>query len=217
LLEHGPAPFYHLRAVASHRPDTMMNATAQQILTLGEELIRTRGYSAFSFQDIADTVGIRKASIHYHFASKAELGLAVIRAYRETMAKVAQDALAQADDPEAALKTYIAPVIRLGQVAKDICTAGMLGSEHLALPETIRAEVAAFFREQIGFLGQVLERGRTVGAFAFPGSAEDMARLFLSTVEGGLMMKRALDEPAHFEAVLNTLLPLITTRPAAPA
>jgi hypothetical protein len=30
-------------------------------------LIQTRGYSAFSYQDVADSLGIRKASIHYHF------------------------------------------------------------------------------------------------------------------------------------------------------
>ena len=46
--------------------------TAEQILDLAETLIQTRGYSAFSYQDIADSLGIRKASIHYHFPSKTE-------------------------------------------------------------------------------------------------------------------------------------------------
>jgi TetR/AcrR family transcriptional regulator, transcriptional repressor for nem operon len=57
--------------------------TAEQILDLAETLIQTRGYSAFSYQDIADSLGIRKASIHYHFASKAELGVAVVDRYIE--------------------------------------------------------------------------------------------------------------------------------------
>ena len=55
--------------------------TAEQILDLAETLIQTRGYSAFSYQDIADALGIRKASIHYHFPSKADLGVAVINRY----------------------------------------------------------------------------------------------------------------------------------------
>src|SRR3974390_1012687 len=55
--------------------------TAEQILDLAETLIQSRGYSAFSYQDIADHLGIRKASIHYHFASKTDLGIAVIDRY----------------------------------------------------------------------------------------------------------------------------------------
>ena len=55
--------------------------TAEQILDLAEMLIQTRGYSAFSYQDISDSLGIRKASIHYHFASKTDLGIAVVDRY----------------------------------------------------------------------------------------------------------------------------------------
>ena len=55
--------------------------TAEQILDLAETLIQTRGYSAFSYQDIADSLGIRKASIHYHFPSKSDLGVAVVDRY----------------------------------------------------------------------------------------------------------------------------------------
>src|ERR1700753_306193 len=55
--------------------------TAGQIPDLAETLIQTRGYSAFSYQDIADALGIRKASIHYHFASKTDLGIAVVDRY----------------------------------------------------------------------------------------------------------------------------------------
>src|SRR5215510_13109700 len=55
--------------------------TAEQILDLAETLIQTRGYSAFSYQDIALALGIRKASIHYHFPSKAALGVALVDRY----------------------------------------------------------------------------------------------------------------------------------------
>ena len=41
--------------------------TAEQILDRAEMLIQTRGYTGFGYQDIADSLGIRKASIHYHF------------------------------------------------------------------------------------------------------------------------------------------------------
>lgn len=213
MLEKPSPKGYHVQAVR-YRLDELMNATAHQILTLGEDLIRTRGYSAFSFQDIADEIGIRKASIHYHFASKAELGLAVIKAYRARMTETAERALAT-EDARQALALYVEPIVELGRVARDICTAGILGTEHLALPETIQVEVAAFFREQIAWLAEILDRGRQSGDFSFAGTAENTATLFLSAVEGGLMMKRVLDEPQRFAAVLETALAMIIARSAA--
>ena len=59
----------------AHAPQTR-STTAEDILDRAEALIQTRGYSAFSYQDISDTLGIRKASIHYHFPSKTDLGVA---------------------------------------------------------------------------------------------------------------------------------------------
>src|SRR5947209_18275602 len=60
--------------------------TAEQILDLAETLIQTRGYSAFSYQDIAASLGIRKASIHYHFPSKTDLGGGVVDRYIDRFA-----------------------------------------------------------------------------------------------------------------------------------
>ena len=57
--------------------------TAEEILDVAEMLIQTRGYSASSYQDISQVLGIRKASIHYHFPSKTDLGVAVIERYAE--------------------------------------------------------------------------------------------------------------------------------------
>ena len=52
--------------------------TAEQILDTMQDLIQVRGFNAVSYQDIADRIGIRKASIHYHFPTKFALGAAVI-------------------------------------------------------------------------------------------------------------------------------------------
>src|SRR5215475_4719408 len=86
--------------------------TAEQILDLAETLIQTRGYSAFSYQDIADSLGIRKASIHYHFASKTDLGIAVVDRYLArfgaALAAVAED---QSQSSMAMLDFYIEPYV----------------------------------------------------------------------------------------------------------
>src|SRR6185369_16920377 len=68
-----------VRRISAATPNEKpLSTTAAQILDAAETLIQTRSYSAFSYQDIADELGIRKASIHYHFATKADLGVAVV-------------------------------------------------------------------------------------------------------------------------------------------
>jgi len=57
-------------------------AAAAAILDVAEQLAQTRGYNGFSYADIALKLGVTKASLHYHFSSKAELGRALIERYR---------------------------------------------------------------------------------------------------------------------------------------
>ena len=109
--------------------------TAEEVLDLAETLIQTRGYSAFSYQDIADALGIRKASIHYHFPSKTDLGLAVVDRYAERFG-AALDAIA-ADTKQSSLAMldhYAAPYLELAKTPDKVCLCGALAGEMMALP-----------------------------------------------------------------------------------
>lgn len=77
--------------------------TRHLILDVAEELLLTRGYVAFSYQDIAARIGIRKASIHYHFPSKADLGLAIIE---RGVARTQHVRTRDLSDPAARLEDY---------------------------------------------------------------------------------------------------------------
>jgi hypothetical protein len=52
--------------------------TAARILDVAERLAQVRGFNGFSYADIAAELGITKAALHYHFASKADLGEALM-------------------------------------------------------------------------------------------------------------------------------------------
>src|SRR6185436_10208892 len=92
------------------------SATAEQILDLAETLIQTRSYSAFSYQDVSDALGLTKASIHYHFPSKAELGVAVIDRYvarfGAQLAALEQD---EATSSMALLDFYVQPYLQFAK------------------------------------------------------------------------------------------------------
>jgi len=57
------------------------SVTAAKILDSAERLVQTRGFNAFSYADIATELRLRKASIHYHFPSKADLGRRLLARY----------------------------------------------------------------------------------------------------------------------------------------
>ena len=55
-----------------------MSETPQRLMDLAEAHIRDAGYRGFSFRDLAAELGIKSASVHHHFPTKATLAAAVI-------------------------------------------------------------------------------------------------------------------------------------------
>ncbi|HXW58442.1 MAG TPA: helix-turn-helix domain-containing protein, partial [Solirubrobacteraceae bacterium] len=118
--------------------------TAARILDVAEALIQVRGFNAFSYADIAAELDVTKASLHYHFASKAELGLALIERYARRFAQLLDGIDAATDAAAARLRAYAslyADVLR----GRRMCLCGMFAAEHETLPEQIGEAVIAFF------------------------------------------------------------------------
>jgi len=183
-----------------------MADTSEQILNTAEELIQRGGFHAFSFQDIADRVGIKKASIYYHHPAKAALGREVIARYRgrfrEIMAAIDRDKTIGYRD---ALALYLEPILAMARSGDRVCLCCVLGGEYLALPEEMRAEVAGFFDEHQKWLAKLLHRGRKAGAFHFTGSPARLAKFFFSAVEGALMIQRATGDTRQLDEVLSSI------------
>ena len=78
--------------------------TREKILSAAQSLIQTRSFEGFSFQDIADEVGIRKASLYHHFPSKDDVALAVLE--RATNWVRAQMAKTEGQEPAKRLDAY---------------------------------------------------------------------------------------------------------------
>ena len=65
-----------------HEPAAVAATTREQLLTVAADLLQRVGYASFSFRDLAEAVGIRAASVHYHFPTKADLGVALVDWFR---------------------------------------------------------------------------------------------------------------------------------------
>lgn len=176
--------------------------TKNRILDTMQALIQTRGYSAVSYQDIADQLGIRKASIHYHFATKNELGVAVIERYGRAF----EDLLATANERRAGcwqlLDLFVQPFLEFAETADKICLCGALAGEFLALPKDMQRIVGQFFDKQQSWLEKLLRDGKKSDKFAFTGSPRRQARFIFSALQGALIVKRSNGDTAQLQDVV---------------
>lgn len=178
--------------------------TADRIVEVVEDLMMTRGFNAISYHDVSERIGIRKASVHYHFPTKADLGEAVIKRYADKMAGATPpvDTLGEgAFRP--AFETFLAVFFSVAASPAQVCLGGVLGAEFETLPDGMRREVKRFYAQSQGWLAAFLEAGRAAGAFDFRGEAEALARAVFSALEGALIIGRALGEPAQLEAAAD--------------
>jgi TetR/AcrR family transcriptional repressor of nem operon len=157
--------------------------TRSRILDAGERLVQVRGFNGFSYADVAAELALTKASLHYHFPSKAELGEALIARYAERFAQALAAIDANVTLPPAKLDAYAslyAEVLR----EERMCLCGMLAAEYQTLPDPIRDAVVAFLDDNEAWLALVLEEGRKDGSLRFTGTAADTARSIVSGLEG---------------------------------
>lgn len=185
--------------------------TAEKILDVGENLIQTRSFNGFSYQDISDELGIKKASIHYHFASKSDLGAAIMTRYRQRL----EVAMAMAEDACEnscwdLLEFYFTPYFQYADTPDKVCLSGSLAGEFPTLPADIQKLVSGFFHDHQTWLAKVLERGKMRGEFAIQGSAVQMARVLFDALQGALLVKRASGEIKQLHDVVDVFRLLLS-------
>jgi TetR/AcrR family transcriptional repressor of nem operon len=131
---------------------------AEEILNSAERLARRRGYNGFSFRDLAEEVGIKSASVHYHFPTKANLGAAVAQRYTERFIAGLGDPDDPGAGPRALLERYVDAFRRALVRDRQMCLCGMLGAEVESLPPEVASEVRTFFELNVEWLAAVLSR-----------------------------------------------------------
>ncbi|MFB4390729.1 MULTISPECIES: TetR/AcrR family transcriptional regulator [unclassified Pseudomonas] len=190
------------------------STTYFEILQYARTLIIAGGYSAFSYADIAEYVGVRKASIHHHFPTKVDLVQTLVRRYREE-AEAGIAALEQHfPEPDERLQAYIGYWLGcVGDATKSYCVCALLATQIPTLPEEVALEVRAHFRTLSAWLTSVFERGAQQGKLHLAGEAGAEAERFMATVHGAMLSARAYGDPAVFGSITQPLIDRLVARP----
>ena len=168
--------------------------TKTALLDLAQELAQTRGLNAFSFQDLAKGVGIRTASVHHHFPTKADLSKELMRRYRERFRESLESVRQRSRSPRRRIELFCGLFLDTLRDGNRLCLCGMLATEFATLPEAARLEVRGFYEETEAWLKGVLEEGRRTGVFALHGPPAQVAMTLLATLEGAMIAARTFGD-----------------------
>ena len=189
-----------------HVIQSVMQDTKERIIELADRLIKTRGYNAFSYKDIADPLEIKNAAIHYYFPSKADLGIAVID---QEIEKLAINKLKWATLPEDKQLQLFFETFSQKSKQGFVCLMGSLSPDYETFPAPMQEKVQQMSENVLEWTTLCLENGRNKQLFHFEGEAYNRALLVISDLLASLLLSRVIGKEVFGKVskqLLNDLL-----------
>ncbi|MDE2466874.1 MAG: TetR/AcrR family transcriptional regulator [Alphaproteobacteria bacterium] len=175
-------------------------STREAILAAARRTAQAHGYNGLNFRDLADEVGIKAASIYYHFPSKAELGAAVARRYCEDMASRLEAMSAETPEPLDCLRRYPEVFRSALATGNRMCLFSFMAAEYDDLPDAVKREVQVFADVNVAWLANLLSSA----AIASPKEDEERARAIFAAVAGAQLLARSRSDIALYDSVIDS-------------
>ncbi len=162
-------------------------------MELGRATVQAHGYGGLSFRELAKAIGIKSASIHYHFPAKADLGAALVQAYCTDAEAELAAIWGETDDAPTRLRRYAAIFRRALENGNRMCLAGFLAAEQLDLPEAVQREVGAFIDLNVAWIARVLD------------GDEARARAIYAAIAGAQLVAHGRGDARIYDDIVETL------------
>ena len=171
-------------------------SSANHILDAAELLMRQQGYNAVSYRDIAADVGIKSASLHYHFPKKADLGTALVERYAENFSAKLTEQTQELSDSAQRIDIFIDLHRNALKGQGLLCLCAVFGAEAKGLPDHVTKGVRSFFEANIGWLSKAYKN-------AGVDNHNSRAKAGVAALEGALMVAIVNEDDSVFEAVAD--------------
>ena|ERR1700722_5488035 len=191
----------------------MSGDTAERIMDVAHRLLVERGFSAFSYADIADAVQIRKASIHHHFPTKTALVVAVLERHRRRMQE-GQDALDQhVASPLDRLKKYVDHwEVCIRTMTEPFCIAALLGAELPSLPAEVQAEVGKHFIQLRQWTAKTLKDGVKQKVLRLQATPDIEAEMLMAAIHGAMISARVNNSSTIYRQITTNAIQRLTNQ-----
>ena len=174
--------------------------TRERILNSAQRLTQTRSFHGFSFQDIADEVGVRKASLYHHFDSKDDVAVAMLQRAADWVS--AQFKNAEGLEPSERLETYFDLFRQIHGKGERMCPGGSFAAVFGAVSSPVQAALHRFAKMHLDWLEDVVRDGVELGQFTIGDQRpRDVATQISAGVQGALLVGR-LTSDRHVISVM---------------
>ena len=173
--------------------------TRQTILAVARGMVQARGYAALSFRDIAAAVGIKSASVHYHFPTKGALGAELARQYTAELSAYLESLIREGVEPTIFMQRYTGVFRSALANGNRMCMCGVMAAERDELPPEVQQEVVRFSEANVEWLTRALqhEHGKASKAHGA------RALAIYAAVEGAQLVSRGFDDIAIFDHTIR--------------
>ncbi|NKJ93642.1 TetR family transcriptional regulator [Rhizobium leguminosarum bv. viciae] len=172
----------------------------EAVMSAAKATVQAHGYNALSFRELAKEVGIKSASVHYHFPTKGALGAALARRYTEDGAAYLTELLATSENATWCMDRYTE--IFRSALANDnrMCLCGIMSAELDDLPTEVRTEVDKFAAMNVGWLSKVLSRAKPS---ASDQDLQEHAMAIFAAIEGAQLVARGCQDIGIYDRTIR--------------
>jgi TetR/AcrR family transcriptional regulator, transcriptional repressor for nem operon len=164
-----------------------------QIIDLALKLIKQKGYVAFSYDDISKQLGVTKASIHYHFEKKEDLGVAVAEGIFQRLQNLKLSITDSSLTVNDKLMLFIHK--RAEQfTCTEICPISSLQADFESLPDIVRQKVEEVSRLELSIMNEIVAEARNKQSVSGLESIQSISLMILSSLKGVLIYRRVLGD-----------------------
>lgn len=181
------------------KSESQPGGSRDRIMAVATAVAQAHGYGGLNLRTIADEVGIRAASLYYHFPSKADLAAAVARRYWEDAAAALEALSSRSADPADWLRRYPGTFRRALENDNRMCLSSFMLAEYDDLPDEVKREVQAFADVNVAWLGKALVAAGIVAAK----DARKRAQAIYAAVAGAQLMARGRSDIKLFDTLIE--------------
>ncbi|EKN46320.1 MULTISPECIES: TetR/AcrR family transcriptional regulator [Pseudomonas syringae group] len=172
----------------------------EAILLAAKRIAQSQGYNGLNFRDLAQDVGIKAASIYYHFPSKADLGIAVAKRYWEDGALALETIESESPSPIDALRRFPEIFRRSLESDNRLCLGSFMGAETDTLPIEMTKEIQTFAEVNIAWLRKLLLAAKVCES----SESEFRARAIFTAIVGAQLFARSRSDISLFDALVDS-------------
>src|SRR6201985_537900 len=178
----------------------MSENAREEILAAAKLVAQAHGYAGLNFRDLAQQVGIKAASVYYHFPGKADLAAAVAKRYWEDSEAYLQSLLLSPSSPLEALRRYPETFRWALENDNRICLCSFMAAQFDDLPDAVKKEVQTFTDVNLAWLKKTLVAAKV----ASPKEAEGRARAIYSGIMGAQLMARSRADISLYDSLIES-------------